>query len=206
VSAKIILEHLYMVVAAVACSIAIGLPLGIASYFFPRGRKTILFVSDVLQTVPSLALLGIIMIFVGAGKLTVIIGITLYSLLPIVRNTYLGLSEVDPGVKEAARGMGMGKIHRLLKVELPLAFPVVFTGIRIATVNAIGTTVFAASVGGGGLGSVIYKGIRVMNIKWILFGTLSLMLMAVLFDVVMGMVERRLNQKLSGPGARSPAD
>jgi len=206
VSAKIILEHLYMVVAAVACSIAIGLPLGIASYFFPRGRKTILFVSDVLQTVPSLALLGIIMIFVGAGKLTVIIGITLYSLLPIVRNTYLGLSEVDPGVKEAARGMGMGKIHRLLKVELPLAFPVVFTGIRIATVNAIGTTVFAASVGGGGLGSVIYKGIRVMNIKWILFGTLSLMLMAVLFDVVMGMVERRLSQKLSGPGARSPAD
>jgi len=206
VSAKIILEHLYMVVAAVACSIAIGLPLGIASYFFPRGRKTILFVSDVLQTVPSLALLAIIMIFVGAAKLTVIIGITLYSLLPIVRNTYLGLSEVDPGVKEAARGMGMGKIHRLLKVELPLAFPVVFTGIRIATVNAIGTTVFAASVGGGGLGSVIYKGIRVMNIKWILFGTLSLMLMAVLFDVVMGMVERRLNQKLSGPGARSPAD
>jgi osmoprotectant transport system permease protein len=205
-SVKIIFEHLYMVIAAVACSIAIGLPLGVAAYFFPRGRKTILFVSDVLQTVPSLALLGIIMIFVGAGKLTVIIGITLYSLLPIVRNTYLGLSEVDPGVKEAARGMGMSKLHRLLKVELPLAFPVVFTGIRIATVNAIGTTVFAASVGGGGLGSVIYKGIRVMNVKWIIFGTLSLMLMAVVFDVVMGMIERRLNQKLSGPGARNPAD
>lgn len=123
-----------------------------------------------------------------------------------MRNTYLGLSEVDPGVKEAARGMGMSKLHRLLKVELPLAFPVVFTGIRIATVNAIGTTVFAASVGGGGLGSVIYKGIRVMNVKWIIFGTLSLMLMAVVFDVVMGMIERRLNQKFSGPGARNPAD
>ena len=192
-SAKIIFEHLYMVIAAVLCSIAIGLPLGIASYYFPRGRNAILFLSDVMQTIPALALLGIIMIFAGAGKATVIIGITLYSLLPIVRNTYLGLSEVNAGVKEAARGMGMSKLHRLIKVEIPLAFPVIFTGIRIATVNAIGTTVFAASVGGGGLGSLIYRGIRVMNVKWILFGTLSLMIMAVVFDVIMGMIERRLN-------------
>jgi osmoprotectant transport system permease protein len=192
-----------MVIAAVFCSIIVGLPLGIASYFFPRGRRTILFVADVLQTVPSLALLGIIMIFAGAGKMTVIIGITLYSLLPIVRNTYLGLSEVDPGVKEAARGMGMSPFYRLIKIELPLAFPVIFTGIRIATVNAIGTVVFAASVGGGGLGSIIYKGIRVMNMKWIAFGTLSLMAMAILFDVVMGAIETRLNMKFSGPSVKS---
>lgn len=191
-----------MVIAAVFCSIIVGLPLGIASYFFPRGRRTILFVADVLQTVPSLALLGIIMIFAGAGKMTVIIGITLYSLLPIVRNTYLGLSEVDPGVKEAARGMGMSPFYRLIKIELPLAFPVIFTGIRIATVNAIGTVVFAASVGGGGLGSIIYKGIRVMNMKWIAFGTLSLMAMAILFDVVMGAIETRLNMKFSGPSVK----
>jgi len=202
VSFSIVIEHLLMVIAAVFCSIIVGLPLGIASYFFPRGRRTILFVADVLQTVPSLALLGIIMIFAGAGKMTVIIGITLYSLLPIVRNTYLGLSEVDPGVKEAARGMGMSPFYRLIKIELPLAFPVIFTGIRIATVNAIGTVVFAASVGGGGLGSIIYKGIRVMNMKWIAFGTLSLMAMAILFDVVMGAIETRLNMKFSGPSVK----
>ncbi len=201
-SFSIVIEHLLMVIAAVFCSIIVGLPLGIASYFFPRGRRTILFVADVLQTVPSLALLGIIMIFAGAGKMTVIIGITLYSLLPIVRNTYLGLSEVDPGVKEAARGMGMSPFYRLIKIELPLAFPVIFTGIRIATVNAIGTVVFAASVGGGGLGSIIYKGIRVMNMKWIAFGTLSLMAMAILFDVVMGAIETRLNMKFSGPSVK----
>ncbi|PKM41136.1 MAG: ABC transporter permease [Firmicutes bacterium HGW-Firmicutes-9] len=198
-SVSIILEHLLMVVAAVFCSILVGLPLGIASYFFTRVRRIILFVADVLQTVPSLALLGIIMIFVGAGKTTVIIGITLYSLLPIVRNTYLGLSEVDPGVKEAARGMGMSRFYRLMHVELPLAFPIIFTGIRIATVNAIGTVVFAASVGGGGLGAIIYKGIRVMNMKWIAFGTLSLMAMAIVFDIAMGGIETRLNRKFSGP-------
>lgn len=202
-SVSVILEHLAMVVAAVFCSVVVGLPLGIASYFFPRGRKAILFVSDVLQTVPSLALLGIIMIFVGAGKLTVVIGVTLYSLLPIVRNTYLGLSEVDPGVKEAARGMGMSRFYSLFRVELPLAFPVMFTGVRIATVNAIGTVVFAASVGGGGLGSIIYKGIRVMNVKWIALGTLSLMLMAIVFDVAMGMIEKRLNKKLAGRSVRT---
>ena len=205
-SFSIVLEHLAMVIAAVFCSIVVGLPLGIASYYFPRGRKAILFVSDVLQTVPSLALLGIIMIFVGAGKLTVIIGVTLYSLLPIVRNTYLGLSEVDSGVKEAARGMGMSRFYRLFKVELPLAFPVMFTGIRIATVNAIGTIVFAASVGGGGLGSIIYKGIRVMNVKWIALGTLSLMLMAILFDAVMGIIEKKLNQKFTGKSLQMNAD
>ncbi len=201
-SFDLVFEHLMMVIASVLCSIVVGLPLGIASYYFPRARKMILFVSDVLQTVPSLALLGIIMIFFGAGKATVIIGITLYSLLPIVRNTYLGLSEVNPGVKEAARGMGMSRMYRLFRIELPLAFPVMFTGIRIATVNAIGTIVFAASVGGGGLGSIIYKGIRVMNVKWIALGTLSLMLMAILFDVVMGLIEKRLNQKFSGPSVR----
>lgn len=202
-SFSIVMEHLLMVIAAVFCSILVGLPLGIASYFFPRSKGVILFIADVLQTVPSLALLGIIMIFAGAGKTTVIIGITLYSLLPIVRNTYLGLSEVDPGVKEAARGMGMSRFYRLVKVELPLAFPVIFTGIRIATVNAIGTIVFAASVGGGGLGAIIYKGIRVMNMKWIAFGTLSLMGMAILFDVVMGLVETRLNRKFSGPSIQT---
>ena len=119
-------------------SILVGVPLGIWAYVSSKVRPVILRIVDLLQTIPSLALLGIIMVFLGAGKITVITGITLYSLLPIVRNTCLGLQQVDPGVKEAARGMGMSKPYRILMVEFPLAIPTVFTGVRIAVVNAIG--------------------------------------------------------------------
>ena len=149
-SINLVLEHLFIVLAASLLSMAIGLPLGVAAYINAKARPVILRVVDILQTIPSLALLGILMVFFGAGKVTVIVGITLYSLLPIVRNTQLGLQEVDPGVKEAARGMGMSRLYRLARVELPLALPTILTGVRIAVVNAIGTAVFAAFVGGGG--------------------------------------------------------
>ena len=119
----LVLEHLFIVLAAGMLSIAAGLPLGILAYLYPKARAVILRVVDVLQTIPALALLGIIMVVLDPGKATVITGITLYSLLPIVRNTCLGLQEVDPGVKEAARGMGMSKAYRTLLVEFPLAFP-----------------------------------------------------------------------------------
>lgn len=108
----LVCEHLFIVLASCILSIAAGLPLGILAYTCPKARAVVLRTVDLLQTIPSLALLGIIMVFLGAGKATVITGITLYSLLPIVRNTCLGLQEVDPGVKEAARGMGMSKIGR----------------------------------------------------------------------------------------------
>lgn len=198
---SLILEHLFIVLAASILSICIGLPLGILSYVYPRARAVILRVVDLLQTIPSLALLGIIMVFLGAGKATVITGITLYSLLPIVRNTCLGLQEVDPGVKEAARGMGMSKPYRVLMVEFPLAFPTVFTGIRIAVVNAIGTAVFAAFVGGGGLGGIINRGIRIQDMGLILSGTGALMVIAVVLDLLMGWFERKM--KASRGGSRT---
>ncbi len=195
---SLIWEHLYMVFWAVVFSLMAGLPLGVLTYFYPKARKAILWVVDLFQTIPSLALLGIIMVFLGAGKVTVITGLTLYSLLPIVRNTYLGLREVDPALKEAARGMGMSRGYQLLHVELPLASPVIFTGIRIAAVNAVGTAVFAIFVGGGGLGSMLYNGIRIQNMSMILKGTGVLMLMAILFDFGMGRVEVFLNRKTAG--------
>jgi len=194
----IILEHLFIVLAASILSIAIGLPLGIWAYVSPRARGVILRVVDLLQTIPSLALLGIIMVVLDPGKLTVILGITLYSLLPIVRNTCLGLQEVDPGVKEAARGMGMSKPHRILMVEFPLAFPTVFTGIRIAVVNAIGTAVFAAFVGGGGLGGVITQAIRIKNMPVIAAATGVLMVIAVVLDLVMGWFEGQMRKSRGG--------
>lgn len=192
---EMILEHLYIVFMAVIMAIAVGVPLGVVTYLVPKVRKVILFVTDVFQTIPSLALLGLIMILVGAGKTTVIIGLTMYSLLPIVRNTNLGLSNVDPGIKEAARGMGMSRLYQLVFIELPLSFPVIVTGIKIAAVNSIGTAVFAASVGGGGLGSIIYRGIRVMNVDLILTATVSLMAMSIVFESIMDFIAKRLEKK-----------
>ncbi len=199
-SASLVLEHLFIVLASAILAVGVGLPLGLAAYLFPRIRPLILHVTDLLQTIPTLALLGIIMVFAGPGKGTIITGITLYSLLPIVRNTCLGLQEVDPGVKEAARGMGMSRMHQLLAVEFPLAFPTVLTGIRIAVVNAIGTAVFAAFVGGGGLGGIITRAIRVQDMKMLLLGTGALMIIAIVLDLLMSWFENSVkrNRGISG--------
>ena len=194
---KILLEQLFIVFASVIVSIAAGLPLGVMAYLYRPLRKPILWISELLQTVPALALLGLVMLVVGAGKTTVIIGLLLYSLLPIVHNTYLGLETIDQGIKRAARGMGMSRLDRLFSVELPLSFPMIFTGIRIATVTSVGIAVFATSVGGGGLGSIINQGIRTQNMKLILSGTLTLMAMAVIFDGEMALIEKRLNKRVS---------
>ncbi len=193
---SIVWEHLFLVFMSVIFSLIIGLPLGILAYLKAPIRKIILWTVEVLQTIPALALLGLIMIVFGAGKLTVIIGLVLYSLLPIVQNTYVGLENVDSGIKEAGKGMGMTQMDRLLSVEVPLAFPMIFTGIRIATVTTIGAAIFATSVGGGGLGSVIYKGIRTQNMTLILFGTIALMTMAVFFDVLMTWINDRLEKRV----------
>ena len=186
----VIFEHLFIVLAASILSIAVGLPLGIWAYVSRRARPVILRIVDLLQTIPSLALLGIIMVVLDPGKLTVIIGITLYSLLPIVRNTCLGLQEVDPGVKEAARGMGMSKPYRILMVEFPLAFPTVFTG--------IGTAVFAAFVGGGGLGGVITQAIRISDMGMIALATGVLMVIAVVLDLIMSWFEGQMRKSRGG--------
>lgn len=186
---SIVCEHLFMVISALLLSLAIGLPLGILAYSCKKTKRIILSVIDIIQTIPSLALLGIIMVFLGAGKMTVIMGITLYSLLPIVRNTELGLSSVDEGIKESARGMGMGRLTTLFKIELPLALPTILTGIRIAIINAVGTAVFAAFVGGGGLGAILTKSIRVKNIPLLLAGTGVLILISFIFDFSLGWLE-----------------
>ena len=201
-TSKLLIEHLTIVLCAICIAIVAGLILGVVAYLFPVARKVILNLADLLQTIPSLAMLGLIMIVIGAGKQTVIVGLALYSLLPIIRNTVLGLTEVSPAIKEAAMGCGMTKFQSLFQVELPMAFPVVFTGIRIATVNSISTAVFATFVGGGGIGSVIYRGIRIQNMGMILSGTAALMIMAVFFDTLMGWVERRMTAKNSSVASK----
>lgn len=190
-----ILQHLYLVGMAAGFTTILGLILGIITYMYKPARTCILWVVDILQTIPVLALLGVIMLVTGASSTTVIIGIVLYSLLPVVRNTYVGLTSIDPSIKEAAKGMGMTKIQRLMSVEVQLAFPMIFTGIRIAIVTSIGTAVFGAVVGGGGLGSVINKAILIQDMNTLMAATMALMVMAIIFDFGMGYIEKKLNSK-----------
>lgn len=190
-----VFQHLYLVVAAGILTIVIGLILGIVAYLHPKTRPVILWIVDVLQTVPVLALLGLLMIVFGATPTTVILGLMLYSLLPVVRNTYVGLRDIDPAIKEAAKGMGMSQIQRLKMMELELALPMILTGVRIAVVTSIGTAVFGAIVGGGGLGYVINRAILLQDMQTLLMATAILMVISVVFDVGLGILERRLSSK-----------
>ena len=190
-----VLQHLYLVGMVAGFTIIFGLVLGILAYLYKPMRPVVLWTVDILQTIPVLALLGVLSIVAGSSSTTVIIGIVLYSLLPVVRNTYVGLTSVDPAIKEAATGMGMTKGQKIISVELQLAFPMIFTGIRIAIVTSIGTAVFGAVVGGGGLGSVINRAILIQDMDTLLEATLALMVMAVVFDFGMGYVEKRLKAR-----------
>lgn len=189
---RFVWQHLYLVCVSCVLTTIIGIAFGILSYIFKEVRPVILWFVDILQTIPVLALLGIVMIFFGGTSLTVIIGIVLYSLLPVVRNTFTGLQSIDPAIKEAARGMGMTSLQQLFKVELPLSFPMIFTGIRIAVVTSIGIAVFGSVVGGGGLGTTINRAILIQDMSTLAQATLTLMIMAVTFDVVMSYVEKKL--------------
>lgn len=192
----IVLDHIYLVVMASIFATIVGLILGVVVYLFKRVRPIILQIIDIIQTIPALAILGILMIFFGGNSTTVIIGLVLYSLLPIVRNTYVGLDTIDPAIKEAAKGMGMTKMQRLFRVELELAFPMIFTGIRIAVVTSIGTAVFGAFVGGGGLGNTINRAILIQDMSTLMKATVSLMVMSIIFDYGMGFLEKRLKARV----------
>lgn len=186
------IQHMVLVLIAIGFSTIIGIFLGIISYWVPYLDKVILWVVDSLQTIPSLALLAILMIFFGLGNVTLVVGLILYSLLPIVRNTYLGLTGVPLHLKDAARGMGMSKLQRMIKVELPLSFPLIFSGIKIATVTALSIAVIGVLIGSSGLGYPIYRGIQTMNFSAIMKGTIPVVVMAVLFDLIMSKFEQKL--------------
>lgn len=186
------IQHMVLVLIAIGFSTIIGIFLGIISYWVPYLDKVILWIADSLQTIPSLALLAILMIFFGLGNVTLVVGLILYSLLPIVRNTYLGLTGVPLHLKDAAKGMGMSRLQRMIKVELPLSFPLIFSGIKIATVTALSIAVIGVLIGSGGLGYPIYRGIQTMNFAAIMKGTIPVVVMAVLFDFSMSKFEQKL--------------
>jgi osmoprotectant transport system permease protein len=189
------LEHLWLVAAAMAIAIVIGLPLGIALVRRRTLRRWVLGIANVVQTVPSLALFGFLIpvpFLGGIGATTAIVALTLYALLPILRNTYEGLAGVDPAVVEAARAMGMTQRQMLWQVELPLSLPVILAGVRVATVISIGVATIAAAIGAGGLGVFIFRGVAMVNNEVILAGAIPAALLAIAADLLFGYIERRL--------------
>ncbi len=189
------LEHMWLVGVAMALAVAIGVPLGIVLTRFPWARKPVLGISNVMQTIPSLALFGFLLPLPWLGARAdrlAITALTLYALLPIIRNTYAGIAGVDPAVRETARGMGMTDLQILVQVELPLALSVILAGVRVATVICVGVATIAAAVGAGGLGEFIFRGVAMVNNDLILAGAVPAALLAIFADLGLGLVERKL--------------
>ncbi len=192
--ASLTLQHVLLVAAATAIAAAVGIPLGVALARRPRLARPVLAAANVVQTIPSLALFGFLIpvpFLGGIGARTAIVALTLYSLLPILRNTHAGIVSVDPAVSEAATGLGMTARQKLVAVELPLALPVVLAGLRIAVVVGVGLATIAAAIGAGGLGVLIYRGVATVDNRLILAGAIPAALLALLLDFALGLFERR---------------
>ena len=188
-------EHLVLVLLSMAMAVIIGVPLGLVIVHRPRLRAVALAVASILQTIPSLALFGFLIplpLLGGIGAHTAIIALVLYALLPILRNTYVGLSSVDPAILEAAEGMGMTENQILFRVRLPLAMGLILAGIRTATIITIGVATIAAAIGAGGLGTFIFRGVAMVSDGVILAGAIPAALLALLADFLLGLLERRL--------------
>jgi osmoprotectant transport system permease protein len=193
---ELTLEHLWMVVASTLLAVLIGIPLGILITRRPGWNKPVLGSVNVIQTIPGLALFGFLLPvpWIGArGERLAILALTLYALLPLIRNTYAGIKGVDPAVVEAGRGMGMTDGQLLFRVELPLALGVILAGVRVATVFSVGLATIAAALGAGGLGEYIFRGFAMVNNQLILAGAIPAAALALLADVTLGWLERRLS-------------
>jgi len=185
-----------MVAIAVIAATAIAAPAAVLLTRHARLRRWTLGVANVIQTIPSLALFGFLLpipFIGGVGKRTAILALILYALLPILRNTVVGILGVDTNVRESALAMGMTDGQILRRVELPLALPTILAGVRIATVTTIGTATIAAAIGGGGLGTFVFRGIAMADTNTILAGAVPAALMAITADEVLEWVERRFS-------------
>jgi osmoprotectant transport system permease protein len=195
---RLTLQHLILVGIAVLAATAIGIPLGVAASRNSALKRISLGIANVMQTIPSLALFGFLIPFTGVGARTAVIALGLYALLPILRNTCVGIAGVDRSVLEAARGMGMTSAQMLWQVELPLALGVILAGVRVAAVISVGVATIAAAVGAGGLGMFIFQGLSMVNNNVILAGAVPAALIAVLADAGLGWLERRLSADSRG--------
>ena len=193
--ATLTLEHLWLVAVSMAIAVVIGVPAGILLTRKPRLREPVIGGANIIETIPSLALFGFLLPAPWLGARADRIAITalaLYALLPIIRNTYVGITGVDPGVREAARGMGLTSRQMLWQVELPLSMSVILAGVRTATVLSVGIATIAAAIGAGGLGEFIFRGLAMVNDSLILAGAIPAAILALAADLALGYLEARL--------------
>ena len=193
---ELTLEHLWLVGISTILAVLIGIPLGILITRWPALNKPVLGGANIIQTIPSLALFGFLLPAPWIGERAdriAILALALYALLPMIRNTYVGIKGVDPAVIEAGRGMGLTDRQLLFQVELPLALGVIIAGVRVATVISVGLATIAAAIGAGGLGEYIFRGLAMVNNQVILAGAIPAAVMALLADVSLGWLEKRLS-------------
>jgi len=186
-------EHVVLVATAVLAAFAVGAPAAIALTLHARTRRWVLGVVNVIQTIPSLALFGVLLpipFIGGIGKRTAIIVLALYALLPIMRNMVVGILGIETGIRESALAMGMARQQILWRVEIPLALPTILAGLRIAIVSTIGTATVAAAIGGGGLGTFMFRGIATADLTTVLAGAVPAAVMAIIADEVLEWAER----------------
>lgn len=192
------IQHVAIVGVAITLAIMTGVPIGIAITLNKRAADIVLYIAAIIVTIPSIALFGIMipilsLIGQGVGYLPAAIAVLLYSQLPIIRNTYTAISNVDPALREAARGLGMTPIQRLRRVEIPLAIPVVMAGVRIAVVMNIGITAIAAYIGAGGLGVFISRGISQTDPRQLITGALMVSILAIVADYALMWAQKKLS-------------
>ncbi len=195
---ELTLEHLWLVGISTLLAVLIGIPLGIVSAHWPVWNTPVLGTANIIQTIPSLALFGFLLPVPWLGDHAdrlAILALTLYALLPVIRNTYTGIRGVDPAVVEAGRGMGLTGRQLLVQVELPLALSVILSGVRVAVVVSVGLATIAAAIGAGGLGEFIFRGLAMVNNQLILAGAIPAAVLALSADFGLGWLEKRLRPR-----------
>lgn len=197
---RLSVEHAYVVGVALSIAIATGVPLGVAITFNRKAAEIVLYIAGIIMTIPSVALFGLMIPILatwdmGIGKVPAIIALVLYSQLPIVRNTYAAIKNIDPAIVDAGRGMGMTRSQLMTQVQLPLALGVIFAGVRVAVVMSIGIAAIAAYIGAGGLGTYIFRGISRTYDEMLFAGAVGVSVMAILADLVFGRLEKALMSK-----------
>ncbi len=185
-------EHIGLTMISLAIAVVTGVSIGVILTRYRQAADKVIGAVGVIQTIPSVALLGFLLPILGIGAIPAVVALFLYALLPIVRNTFIGIEEVDSSVKEAAKGMGMPDVQILTKVELPLAIPVIFAGIRTAAVTTVGVATLCALIASGGLGEFIFRGIALNNVEMILAGAIPAAALALLLDFLLGLLENKI--------------
>jgi len=188
-------QQIYISAISLFLGIIVAVPISVILLKFPKTAKVVIALASMLQTIPALALLAMMIPFFGVGRVPAIIALFLYSLMPIMRNTYVGLTDVNPDTIDSARGLGMTKMQLILKVDIPLAMPVIMSGIRLSAIYVIAWATLASYIGAGGLGDFIFNGLSLYQPDLIFGGTIPVIILALLADYLLGQLEKKLSPK-----------